>query len=272
MLYKKPANLKYTDLCIWVDANMDKIYPAGTDPAIENQVWNYLWLILKAIAIKKQMFENYADYDGFSFYGATRIFTALRNNLKNRGHVVKGKEIKPIKSCLNYMKALLHPMKLEYLHQEYETKLSTAIVNQQFDTMRWKEKIAESMNDAAGMTNQFNLEIRDTMTSIGSLLDEVLAKSPFDRKSVDYKRLKISVMMNMLENLKKKKTLSFEPQTIIVWKMPKSTSAYVKVFIKSVGSKLKREIIESYESCKVPDNVVSYIMTNPDGEYIDNED
>ena len=84
MLYKKPSNLKYVDLCIWVDANMDKIYPAGTDPAIENQVWNYLWLILKAIAIKKQMFENYADYDGFSFYGATRIYTALRNNLKNR--------------------------------------------------------------------------------------------------------------------------------------------------------------------------------------------
>ena len=162
------------------------------------------------------MFENYADYDGFSFYGATRIYTALRNNLKNRGHVVKGKEIKPIKSCLNYMKALLYPMKLEYLHQEYETKLSTAIVNQQFDEFRYKEKLAKSMSDAAGLTSQFNYEVRDLVTHVSPLLDEVLAKSPFDKRSVDYKRLKISIMMNMLENLKKKKTINFEPQTIIV--------------------------------------------------------
>lgn len=142
------------------------------------------------------MFENYSDYDGFSFYGATRIYNALRNNLKNRGQVIKGKEIKPIKSCLNYMKALLHPMKLEYLHQEYETNLSTAIINQKFDVFKYKEKIAQDVSQDAGLTERFQTEVKDLMRDISGLLDEVLLKSPFDKNSVDYKRLKISIMMN----------------------------------------------------------------------------
>ena len=94
--------------------------------------------------------------------------------------------------------------------------MSTAIVNQQFDEFRYKEKLAKSMSDAAGLTNQFNYEVRDLVLHVSPMLDEVLAKSPFDKRSVDYKRLKISIMMNMLENLKKKKTINFEPQTIIV--------------------------------------------------------
>ena len=162
------------------------------------------------------MFNNFQDYDPYAFYAANRLYFALKKNYLNQGKTIKGKLIRPIKSCLNYMKALLYPMKLEYLHQEYETKLSTAIVNQQFDEFRYKEKLAKSMSDAAGLTNQFNYEVRDLVLHVSPMLDEVLAKSPFDKRSVDYKRLKISIMMNMLENLKKKKTINFEPQTIIV--------------------------------------------------------
>ena len=29
MLYKKPANLKFTDLCIYIDQNIDKIAVPG---------------------------------------------------------------------------------------------------------------------------------------------------------------------------------------------------------------------------------------------------
>ena len=66
------------------------------------------------------MFNSFQDYDGYSFYAANRLYFALKRNLENQGKVIKGKEIKPIKSCLNYTKALLYPMKIEYLKEEYE--------------------------------------------------------------------------------------------------------------------------------------------------------
>ena len=51
------------------------------------------------------MFNSFQDYDGYSFYAANRLFFALRKNLENQGKIIKGKEIRPIKSCLNYTKS-----------------------------------------------------------------------------------------------------------------------------------------------------------------------
>lgn len=42
MLYKKPVNLKYTDLCIYIDANMEKLRNPGEFPDVEETIYNYL--------------------------------------------------------------------------------------------------------------------------------------------------------------------------------------------------------------------------------------
>ena len=120
MLFKKPNNLKYTDLCIYIDTNASKIVNPGEFPEIENTVYNYLWLLVNPLAIKKCMFTNFQDYDGYAFYAANRLFFAIRKNQINQGKTIKGKQIKPIKSCLNYTKALLYPMKIEYQHESFK--------------------------------------------------------------------------------------------------------------------------------------------------------
>ena len=53
--------------------------------------------------------------------------------------------------------------------------------------------------------------------------------------------------------------------------MPKSTSAYIKLFIKTFSTRLKSEIMESYKARQLPDSVVDYIITNPVALYVDNE-
>ena len=45
MLFKKPNNLKFTDLCIFIDQNVPKIVNPGENPALENTIYNYLWLL-----------------------------------------------------------------------------------------------------------------------------------------------------------------------------------------------------------------------------------
>ena len=51
-------NLKFTDLCIYIDQNAPKIINPGEYPEIENTIYNYLWLLVKALAIKKRMFNQ----------------------------------------------------------------------------------------------------------------------------------------------------------------------------------------------------------------------
>ena len=52
MLYKKPSSLKYTELCMYIDENVPKLANSGEYPEVENTVYNYLWLLVKALAIK----------------------------------------------------------------------------------------------------------------------------------------------------------------------------------------------------------------------------
>jgi hypothetical protein len=42
-------------MCIYIDNNIPNI-ASGKCPDIENTVYNYLWLLVKALAIKKRMF------------------------------------------------------------------------------------------------------------------------------------------------------------------------------------------------------------------------
>lgn len=66
---------------MYIDENLPKIVNPGENPAIENLIYNYLWLLVKALAIKKCMFNNFQDYDAYSFYAANRLFFALRKNM-----------------------------------------------------------------------------------------------------------------------------------------------------------------------------------------------
>lgn len=42
MQWKKDPNLRYTDLCIYIDKNIPNIVEPGEHPDIENTVYNYL--------------------------------------------------------------------------------------------------------------------------------------------------------------------------------------------------------------------------------------
>ena len=88
MLWKKPAGMKYTDMCIFIDQNVPKIVNPGENPELENTIYNYLWLLVKALAIKKYMFTNFQDYDMYAFYAANRLFFALRKNQINQKEVI----------------------------------------------------------------------------------------------------------------------------------------------------------------------------------------
>ena len=227
---------------------------------------------MKAIAIKKQMFDKYEDYDGYAYYAATRTYNSIKNSYKNAGKKVKGRLISPVRSCLNYMKALLVIMKLEYIHIEYETDLNTAIIDQKFDMFSYREKLAEDVRSSSGLTIKFADEAKDIIANIGDIVEESLERSPFEKGSVEYKRLKISMMMTMLSNIKKNKSICFNTKDQKFWKMPKSSASYINVFIKTATTKLKKEIMDAYSGTEVGSDILSYLISNPDGEFNSHED
>ena len=43
MIYKKPSGMKYTDMCMYVDAHIVDIINPGENPEIEDKVYNSIF-------------------------------------------------------------------------------------------------------------------------------------------------------------------------------------------------------------------------------------
>ena len=273
MLYKKPSSLKYTDLCVYIDQNVPKLINPGEYPEIEATIYNYLWLLVKALAIKKCMFKKFEDYDGYAFYAATRLFLALRKNYLNQGKVIKGKQIKPIKSCLNYTKALLYPMKIEYQRDAFNEIIEEEFVSKKFDAFAYEAQLKNEARNSSDVSARLNLLIKETFSLKSSVLDNLLEKSPFGRSTIEYKNLKISILLNSINILQtKKKLVVTDQQSIILWHLPKNMTSYVKVLVKEFFTAIKLEIMDCVKETDLTDDTLNAILhTNLEDHYFEEQ-
>jgi hypothetical protein len=208
------------------------------------------------------MFNNFQDYDPYAFYSANRLYFALRKNYLNQGKTIKGKLIRPIKSCLNYMKTLLYPMKIEYQNETFREIISEEFVSKKFDSFTFREQLRDDARASQGVNEDFIAYVKSSFEHIGDLADKVLTKSPFSPRSIDYKKLKMSLMLNALNSLKTKKRLDSDLPTVLLWKLPKSMSSYVRILLKEFYSEIKIEIMECHKAANIEDEVVDRILQN----------
>lgn len=272
MIFKKPANMRFTEMCIFIDENVPKIVNPGENPELENLIYNYLWLLVKALAIKKCMFKNFEDYDMYSFYAATRLYTALRKNQLNQGKVIKGKLIRPIKSCLNYTKALLYPMKIEYQRESFREVIEEEFVSTKFDAIAYQEQLKNEARDNSNVVLTFRAYIQEAVKNSSRLLDELLQKTPFSSSTPEYKNLKISILLTSLQVLKNKKKLNAAgAQSVILWHLPKSMSNYAKVLLKEFFMAIKQEVIDCYKTADLSEYELEQVLMEATKEWCDNE-
>lgn len=107
--YTKPHNVKYTDMCIWIDQN---VYTEGVD---ESKVFEYLYHISRMLAYKKGFFEKGSYYDDFALFMANKLFLRLKNP-KQFG---ENPSLSKIKSILNYAKCTLNANRILFQSDEF---------------------------------------------------------------------------------------------------------------------------------------------------------
>jgi len=267
MLWRKPADMKYTDMCIYIDENIPKIGgEPGAYPDIEDTVYNYLYLLTKALSIKKRMIQNFEDYDGYALYAATRLFVAIQKNYQNQGKTIKGKVIRPIKSCLNYTKALLYPMKVEYMRETFAQVISEEFASKQFDAYTFKEKLKEQAAEAQSNIS-LQIDITDTIKSIPYYIEKTLASSPFHKNSPEWKKLKITILLNFLHGINTTGSIDWNPVTVLLWKLPKSLIGYVKILLTEFYTLFKTEMMDCFTNNQMSDEMLEKLISSPDGMY-----
>ena len=72
----------------------------------------------------------------------------------------------------------------------------------------------------------------------------------------------MSLMLNAINSLKVKKKLDSDLPTILLWKLPKSMSSYVRILLKEFYSEIKLEIMECHNITNISDDIVDRILQN----------
>lgn len=176
---RKPYNMKYTDLCIYIDKTIYE-RDENNNPItlrklsnieIEN-VYNYLYNIIYALSVKKKLFNKQQDYDDFSIETAGTLF--MRLTAKNQNYDQNATANRAIKSILNYIKGALMFMAITWRNANYAETLNPDIdgndeieaardyvynqANDQFEYKRKKafaelfENFPKYVNDALNMS------------------------------------------------------------------------------------------------------------------------
>jgi hypothetical protein len=187
MIYKKPKDTSYTDMCIYIDNNIYGEYD-------ESLVFEYLYHIMRMLSIQGKLFSKEDDYEKFALFAASRLLMRLINpkqfKVNEDGQPVMDK----IKSILNYAKKTLQPMRVDYQQAEYSQIVSQEAVegelNYNFDNIVSKTIRSLHISD-------FEM----TMQNVGKTCEHFLSSLPYDKSSTEWLNIYISVMLTFLNTV-----------------------------------------------------------------------
>lgn len=290
--YNKPQGLKYTDMAIFIDKYLPDIAVDGENPEIEMQIYEYLYHLTYALAYKAGYFRYMQDYDAFALYSAGELFMSMRKKQMNAGKIIRGKEVKPIKSSLNFIKSVLFPLKVNYQRLYFSEIMNPELGH---DTSKVIDNIKAGIQQQYSLPHEeyYNMVAED----IKAYIQEIIAETPFKRDALMYRKLYFSVLLTLLDqltlpnNLKNKKDNLIEENielskkltqkivkkyTIteneaILWHLSSEYSNYVKILVSKVKKKFSQELSYYIADDDLSDEMLTDIMNTAYENYSNDE-
>ena len=194
MLYKKPKGVKYTDMAIYVD---NHIY---TDDYDEDLVFVYLYHLAYMLARKNNWFKRADYYENYSVYTATRVFLRLTNP---KQYIIKEDgepKMSKIKSCLNYMKMIAYPCKVDFEQQEY----AQTLIDKEDDEYNIQYTFSAQLADSIDKMNlvEFKYCLGDIIETARNYIDKI----PYRTQSKKWENIYLSCLLTYLNSITIRKT------------------------------------------------------------------
>ena len=284
MLFPKP-NIKYSEMAIFVDEKVNSGEQISeTDLEL---IFIYLYHLTRMLAYKNHYFNKTEYYDDFSLMMAADMMNRLIYNPKLNQLDENGKpKITPIKSCLNYLKAILYGRKVLFEQKYYSQKISSANVQVPLTEYSFSHQIRD--NRRRQIDSDVQLYLGDLGKTVLKYIDSnCVYKDPIIRKNI-----RISCCLSLLNSIvftdyvrdnisEKYKTpeakfnyLCFEyeqnrDECLILYHLDESYKNYVTVMLRKVFALIENDIKElSVGDNLVSDNVLYDIaLAELDGSY-----
>lgn len=188
MLYRKPNNLKYTTMAMYIDEN---IYKPHHD---EETIYKYLYFLAVMLSHKENLFNFEDEYEEFAIYYASQLYLRLTNKKQFEYNDEGEPKLKRIKSILNYMKSTIRQRATEFDKYEYacspKQPTDDVIANYSF-----RQLVSESTDRLNRV--EFQSCLGDIITGIKSYLSHI----PYSENSVIYYNIYLSCLLSFLNTV-----------------------------------------------------------------------
>lgn len=185
MIYKKPENLKYTDMAIYIDSH---IYCADCNDEL---IYEYLYHICFMLANQNKFFNCIKDYEDFSLFVASSVFSRLKNKKQFELDSNNNYKLPKIKSVLNYIKNVIFFRKLEF------DKLFALDTNNSDDIeIVPAYTFADKLSRNAFEYNKIDFEC--CLDSIINTIRVFMKKLPYKYKSKEWYDIYLSCLLSIL--------------------------------------------------------------------------
>ena len=288
----KPVNLKYTDLCIYIDKtvyerdeNNNPIALRKMAPQEEETVYNYLYMVIRALTYKKKYSLSYQDLENFIFDFTTEVFLRLTSCRQDFSKTFKDKHAKrtlvPIKSVLNYIKSTLNFSVIDYRKANFKEVLNPDY-DKQSDLDGCKEFLERQIRES--YQRPYSEILLEEFEYLPSYLDEILDNSMFKHNTFKRNTLRLSILLTInnfitLPNKYKlysksrqqnylKSQLETWRENICLWQDGADISKELVLFYtQKLFARLDREVSQEESRTYLPENIVKEILSSARSTY-----
>lgn len=188
MTYSKPYDVRYVDMCIYIDQN---IYENTYD---SDKVYQYLYLLVYMLATKKRLCKNGDEYDRFSLFSATQLYLRLTNKLQFEFNDSGERKLPLVKGILNYINKKLDFLAIDFRNSEYYQYL--VVEKEHFDPSYNFETLVSSNVDDLSLT-EFSITLEDS----SNISKAFLRTLPYNQDSVEWQNIYISTFLTLVNML-----------------------------------------------------------------------
>ena len=281
MFYKKPPNVSYVDMAIYIDTHKND------KERNDNLMFEYMWHLFYILAVKRRFFNTDRDYNEYALYAATRLF--MRYKREREG---TSKRLKPIKSSLNYIKKVLYPMKVDYQQSYFEEVVREDKAKDSAQHQLYEDKV-----DSIRKSNNELLRVEYTyyLDSICNTIRFTLNRIPYKNNNLMMHNIYLSCVLTLLktvtlsnENKNKlaariDKALPIEvmidslykqesQDNVVLYHLDRSMKNYIMTLVAIIRKEIVKDlrgIIGSYEPSE---QVIKDILMSPMKEYVNTDE
>lgn len=189
--YKKPANLKYTAMAIYVDK-----HAYDENPDVDT-IYQYIYHLVYMLAIQKRFFHKAEDYDNYSLCCASIAYMRLRNP-KQYLPEDDPRHLPRIKSILNYVKKILYPIKVNYQQDTFNQIVDTVSANTETLVGMRDSAANEVVRSSGGFLKS---ETEFYISRIAGSIKAYLKRLPYSSDKLTLNNIYISCLLSLLKSI-----------------------------------------------------------------------